>query len=156
MTENMKNITFGIGDDDWPELDPRIEDLALLVNKHRRPRAYVEGLEGNSVHEYTAEALVSEPGETTGAGTTDDPFTAVELPPVNHPDVDMAKDSGALSFIEYEDVVLERHPDLLKTIEKYFNDEENSMIERTTAAIENAGIMQYPHRIGISSAQVET
>ena len=103
----------------------------------------------------TEEALASEPGETTGAGTTDDPFTAVELPPVNHPDVDIAKDSGVLSFIEYEVAVLERHPDLLTAIEKYSNEEENSMIERTTAAIEIAGIVHYPHRIGISSTQLK-
>lgn len=74
--------------------------------------------EGSSVHEHKGEALASEPGGGTGEGTKDDPFTAVEPPPVNHPDVDTTKDPMIPSFMENEDAVLKRHPNLLQAIEK--------------------------------------
>ena len=125
------------------------------MNRHRKlPRAYAEGLEGNTVHQYTEEALASQPGEASGEGTVDKSFTTVEAPPLNHPDVDTTKDPVTPSYMENEDVVLERYPELLQTIEKDSKDEEEGATGKTAAILEDAGII-HRRRLHISTAPLE-
>lgn len=155
LTENLRRIDFEVGNNSWPELDPRIQDPASIVNKHRKlPRAYAEGLEGNTVHQYTEEALTSRPAEVTGGGTADEPFTAVEAPPVSHPDIDTAGDPVKPSYMENEDTVLEKYPKLLQTVERDSKDKGDAAVKKTTAVLEDAGII-HRRRIHISAAPLE-